>query len=88
MSKPITRVAFALLISLVLIAATYMTVQGAFPGAESKAAGVHTVNGLQTNFNHYRSTASELAIYQIQSQAGDAPHQGGCHSDTQTSPDD
>lgn len=87
MSKPITRVAFALLISLFLIAATYMTVQGALPGADSRV-GVHTVNGLQTNFNHYRSTAAEMAVYRLQTQSADTPHQGGCHSDIQTSPDD
>lgn len=89
MSKPITRVVFAVLISLVLIAATYVTVQGALPGVDSRATGVHMVNGLQTNLNHDRSTAAELAVYHLQTQsAADTPHQGGCHFDNQTSPDD
>lgn len=93
MSKPITRVVFSVLISLGLIAATYMTVQGAWLKGEANTAKVHIVNGLQTNLNHYRSTVSELESYKLQTdtyaQPGEGQQkQGGCHHDSQISPDD
>ena len=93
MSRPIARVVLISLISLVLIAATYMTVQGAFVKADAKSAGAqaHVVSGLQTNFNHDRSTVSELEALQQQSdptsQPGAGKHQGGgCESENRTSP--
>ena len=91
MSKPIARVALVTLISLALIAATYMTVQGVAGKAESTGAQAHIVNGLKTNLNHDRSTASGLETIQIQSdpasQPGAGKHQGGgCESENQTSP--
>ena len=93
MSKPIARVVLVSLISLVLIAATYMTVQGTFAKAGTKTAGAqaHVVSGLQTNFNHDRSTVSELEAIQLQSapssQPGAGRHEGGgCESEMQTSP--
>lgn len=93
MSKPIARVVLISLVSLVLIAATYMTVQGAFVKGDTKSAGVqaHPVSGLQTNFNHDRSTVSELDAIQSQIQPA-APsgggHQGGggCESENQSVP--
>ena len=93
MSKPIARVVLISLISLVLIAATYMTVQGSFAKAETRSAGAqaHMVSGLQTNFNHDRSTVSELEALQSApaSQEGAGRHQGGgCESEKQTSPID
>ena len=94
MSKPIARVALVSLISLVLIAATYMTVQGSFVKTDSsKAADVqaHQVSGLQTNFNHDRSTVSELEALQQQSvpsssEPGAGRHQGGCESENHSVP--
>jgi hypothetical protein len=93
MSKPIARVVLISLISLALIAATYMTVQGAFARTDTKAAGAqaHMVSGLQTNLNHDRSTVSELEALQSapSSQEGAGKHQGGgCESERQTSPID
>ena len=94
MSKPIARVVLVSLISLALIAATYMTVQGAFAKAETKSVGAqsHAVSGLQTNFNHDRSTVSELEALKMQSapssQPGSGRHGGGCESERQTSPID
>jgi hypothetical protein len=95
MSKPIARVVLVSLISLVLIAATYMTVQGAFAKAETKTVGAqsHVVSGLQTNFNHDRSTVSELEALQMQSQPSQ-PGTGrngkghGCDSEYQAVPQD
>lgn len=92
MSKPIARVALITLIGIVLIAAAYLTVQGAFAKAESGSVQSHNVSGLQTNFNHDRSTVSEVQALQVQtdtfSQPGAGRHEGGCHSDRQTSPQD
>jgi hypothetical protein len=92
-SKPVLRVAFFLLISLTLIAATYMTVQGAWLKTESNSAQVHTVGGLQTNLNHDRLSSTELQSVQYQAgnsaQPGNSSrHEGGCHSDSQTVPQD
>jgi len=94
MSKPIVRVAFFLLISLTLIAATYMTVQGARLKTESLGAASvqsHAVGGLQTNLNHDRLSSVEVQSSQMQSnlQSGNGSHHdGGCHSESQTSPQD
>lgn len=90
MSKPIARVALITLVSLALIAATYMTVQGAVGKAESAGVQAHEVNGLKTNLNHDRSTVSELEAFQLQSepafQPGGHGAGGGCESEMQTSP--
>jgi hypothetical protein len=98
MSKPIARVTVFVLLSLVLIAATSVSVRGWLGGA-SQATGVHAVSGLQTDFNHQRSTASEVESLQAQQlqelqefqqiQPGKS-HQGGggCQSESQTNPND
>lgn len=93
MSKPIARVAIFVLISLVLIAATSVGVRGWLGGARQTAhIQAHLVNGIHTNFNHERSTVSELETLQLQnssySQPSSSPHQGGCHSNGQVSPQD
>jgi hypothetical protein len=92
LSKPIVRLAFILLISLTLIAATYMTVQGsARVKTEALSAQSHAVGGLQTNLNHDRLSSVEVQSLQMQSnfQPGNGSgHDGGCHSDSQTSPQD
>ena len=93
MSKLIVRVAFFLLISLTLIAATYMTVQGAWLKTETHSAQVHAVGGMQTNLNHDRLSSAEVQSAQMQlntyTQPGNGSHhEGGCHSDSQTVPQD
>ena len=91
MSKPIARVVLVSLVSLLLIAAAYMTVQGAFAKTETVGAQAHVVSGLQTNFNHDRSSVSELEALQPQRdmQSGSG-HQknggGGCESERQAVP--
>ncbi len=93
MSKPVVRVAVFVLLSLVLIAATSVGVRG-WLSSEKGTASVqsHAVNGIYTNFNHQRSTVSELQSLQTQSgsysQPANTPHQGGCHSNGQVSPQD
>ncbi len=91
MSKPIVRVAVFVLISLALIAATSVGVRG-WLSSEKGTASVqsHAVSGIYTNFNHQRSTVSELQSLQSgsYSQPANTPHQGGCHSNGQVSPQD
>ena len=83
MSKPIARVAFIALISLALIAATYMTMQGGLSWTGGRSQ-VHVVNGLQTNLNHYRTSVSD----QNYASPANTPHQnGGCHSNPQNNSD-
>lgn len=94
MSKPIARVTIFVLISLILIAATSFSVRGWLNGAnESAGVQAHTVDGLQTNLNHDRSTLSELESLQLQSDAQSQPDKGkgtgrGCESEAQTNPSD
>ena len=94
MSKPFTRVAFFVLISLVLIAATSASVRGWLGGAnvnEVSGAQAHMVSGLQTNFNHDRSTVSELESLQTQSSSQSFEQSGkghGCEDEARVSPDD
>ena len=78
-------------LSLVLIAATSVSVRGWLGGTrETASVQAHVVSGLQTNFNHQRSTVSELESLQTQNaQPSGSPHQGGgCHSNGQVSPQD
>ena len=91
MSKPIARVVLVSLVSLVLIAAAYMTVQGAFAKADTAGVQAHVVSGLQTNFNHDRSTVSELEALQPRSdmQSGSGYQKnlgGGCESERHAVP--
>lgn len=89
MSRPTARVVLITLIGIVLIAATYVTVQGAFAKAESAGAQAHVVSGLQTNFNHDRSTATELDALQAPSDTYSQPgtgRGGGCERESQSVP--
>jgi hypothetical protein len=95
MSKPIARVALFLVISLTLIAATYMTVQGTWLKTDTNTAQVqaHRVGGMQTNLNHDRLSSAEVQSLQMQSdfssKPGNGAHQGGgCHSESQQVPQD
>jgi len=87
MSKPITRVTLAILISLALIAATYMTVQGALPRIGANSVGAHVVSGLQTNLNHYRGASNLESLQSVQpmNQTGQGH---GCDSEYRSVPQD
>ena len=87
MSKPTARVVLVSLIAIVLVAATYLTAQGAFAKTESVGAQAHVVSGLQTNFNHDRSTVAELEALQAQQNFSE-PESGrhGCEGEMRTSP--
>ena len=90
MSKPTARIVLITVIGIALIAATYITVQGAF--AKSDTAGVqsHSVSGLQTNLNHDRSTVAEVQSLQVQKDTFSEPGAGrgghGCESETHSVP--
>jgi hypothetical protein len=91
MSK-IARITVFLLVSLALTAATSVSVRGWLGSTSQPATGVHTVGGLQTDFNHQRSTTAELESQRVQNNYFVPPsgssHPGGCHSDQQASPQD
>lgn len=88
MSKPITRIVFSVLISLLVIAAVYTSVLGAPLGAER--TGNHLVSGAKVNLDHYRLSApdqSSLGTLDSLSTHKEGGH--GCGADSQTSnPDD
>lgn len=91
MSKTTARIVLVTLIGIVLIAAVYMTVQSAFAKSDSAGAQAHAVSGLQTNFNHDRSTAAELDALNVQSDPYSQPganrrQGGGCDRDSQSVP--
>lgn len=86
MTKSTARVVLVALIAIALIAAVYMTAQGAFAKADSTGAQAHVVSGLKTNFNHDRSTAAELEALQAQQKsyetgAGGYHGAGGCRDE-------
>ena len=90
MSKRVARVALSVLISLGIIAGIYTSVQGALQETETNKAKVHVVNGLMTNLNHDRRSASELESMgthpDIYSQP--AGKGRGCESHLRIDPDD
>jgi len=92
MSKPIARVAFVVLISLVLIAVTSASARAWLGGtSEVTGAQAHVVDGLQTNFNHDRSTVSELNALQMQADSQSLDQTGtghSCESEAQVVPQD
>jgi len=99
MTKPITRVALAILIALAVIALTSAAVQGLLgrgaPQAQENAAKAHVVTGVQTNLNHYRSSIYGQDYFGTQAepstQPESAPGKGqghGCESEMRVDPTD
>ena len=88
MSKPTIKVAFALILTLILIGGIYTTVQGAFLNAGTRVGQAHVDAGLHADLSHYRSAPiREVQNSLPQSDTVDRPH--GCHSDEFTgNPDD
>lgn len=89
MSKPISRITLITLVGLVLVIAAYLTVQAVF--AKSDAAGVqsHLVGGLQTNFNHDRSSVGELESFKTQpGMQSPRDSGGGCEHESDINPSD
>ena len=88
MSKPTIKVAFALILTLILIVGIYTTVQGAFLNAGTRVGQAHVDAGLTADLSHYRSAPiREVQNVLPQTNTVDRPH--GCHSEDFTSnPDD
>ena len=86
MSKP-TRIALAVLVSLVVIIGIVTTVQGATLSARQDRAGSHLVSGQQVDLNHYREAAA-APVYQSLP-AGVPSHAGnGCDHESYSSSED
>jgi hypothetical protein len=98
LSKPVARIALAVLIALAVIAATSAAVQGLLGRTASEAqenvAKAHEVSGLQTNLNHYRSSIYGQDYFGTQAepyiQPQSAPDKGGhnCESEMRVDPND
>ena len=85
MSKPVTRIALAALISLAVIIGIFTSVQGAAPEAEK--AGSHLVSGAKVNLDHYRASDPAPAPLQSDFQPGKGHGGGGCEREMQSSSD-
>lgn len=96
MSKPVSRVVFSVLISLAIALAIFTSVQGGLSSkvlkTEANRAQAHVVNGLMTNLNHDRRSASELesmaAQAELYSQNSGRGHGGGCEDELRFDPND
>ena len=95
MSKPIAQVTFSAVLGLVMIVGFSTNLQNKLSHVLAKTenrVSAHVVNGLQTNFNHYRSSTSALNQIELQSDLqnqyqSDKPH--GCESESnKTDPND
>jgi hypothetical protein len=85
MSKRITRVSLAVLISLAVIVGLYTSVLGAASEGVENRAGSHLVSGAKVNLDHYRSADPAPAPMQFDFQSGKGH---GCKDELRTSPDD
>ena len=92
MSKPMTRVAISVVISLVILAGIFTVVQAGASHLSLNSGSVqaHIVNGAMTNLNHDRMTVDEQALYQAQLESFYGNQGGGhdCNSGLQPNPDD
>jgi len=90
MSKMIAQVALSALLGLGVLVGFSSDLQNRFSHMllkTERSAQVHMVNGLQTNFNHYRSSGYQLDQAELQSQyQSDKPH--GCNGESKTDPND
>lgn len=78
MSKPFAKVAFAVVLALILIVAIYTSVQGANTGTRVGQAYVDA--GLKANLSHSRSTGAQLSSFDTQLDAY-FHDGGGCESE-------
>jgi hypothetical protein len=83
-----TRIALAVLVSLLVIVAIATTVQGATLSARQDRAGSHLVSGPKVDLNHYREAAPASSL-QSPLPAGVPSHAGnGCESESHSSSED
>ena len=88
MSKPTIKVAFAVLITLILIVGIYTSVQGAFLSAGTRIGQAHLDAGLNANLSHSRSSGYEVSSSEAQLDAYKQDGGGhGCESE-RTNPSD
>ena len=92
MSKPMTRVVFAVVISLAILAAIFTVAQA---GAVQKIlnsgrVSSHFVSGAMVNLDHQRLSRTDQALYQVQLDSNTVHINQGhdCNSDLKNSPDD
>ena len=82
MSKPFTKVAFAVLITLLLIIGIYTSVQGAFQSAGTRIGQSHVDAGLNANLSHSRSSGYQVSSFESQLDAYKQDGGGhGCESE-------
>jgi hypothetical protein len=87
MSKPFTKVAFAVLLALILIVAIYTSVQGAWLNAGTRVGQAHVDAGLHANLSHSRSSV-QLSSSETQLDAYKQDGGGhGCESEAYNSSD-
>ena len=80
MSKSFTKVAFAVLLALILIVAIYTSVQGAWLDAGTRVGQSHVDAGLNTNLSHSRSAGAQLSSFDTELDAY-FHDGGGCESE-------
>lgn len=88
MSKPFTKVAFAVLLALILIVAIYTSVQGAWLNAGTRIGQSHVDAGLKADLSRTRSAGVQMGSSDTQSDL-DAYFRdgGGCESERSNSSD-
>ncbi|HET9905923.1 MAG TPA: hypothetical protein VFQ23_04765 [Anaerolineales bacterium] len=82
MSKSFAKVAFALLLALILIIAIYTSVQGAWLNAGTRIGQSHVDAGLKADFSRSRSAGvSELSSFEAQPDTFKQDGGHGCESE-------
>ena len=87
MSRPTIKVAFALILTLILIVGIYTSVQGAFLNAGSRVGQSHVDAGLSADLSHFR-TAPLKEVQNSLPRADYVDRPNGCHHDEFTSNSD
>lgn len=80
MSKPLIKVAFAVLITFILILALYTSVQGAWLDAGTRVGQSHVDAGLKADLSRSRSSGAQLSSFDTQLDAY-FHDGGGCESE-------
>jgi hypothetical protein len=86
MSKSVTRIAFVLLLTLILVVGAYTVVYGAAFNAGARSGTLHTTAGLLLDQSHTRSAAVDLNTYSADTQQPAKVHD--CEFDARVDPDD
>ena len=87
MSKPFIKVAFAVLITFILILAIYTSVQGAWLNAGTRVGQSHVDAGLKADLSHSRSAGYQVSSFETQLDAYNQDSGHGCESEAHNSSD-